>query len=150
MNNPHGMVARRSHESEPPVHLLVEHGPADGFGPAGADEMRFCRYTSHIRNTKMNPLDIFDRYELRFELPDAVDVENPFLENLILRIKKTFLPLRWVGLMAQSNAGKKTRPVLYLAFSMIHSVERMPAMVSYSSMSPGLICILTRMFFPAV
>jgi hypothetical protein len=92
MNDPHGMVARRSDQRKTPINLFVHYSPANGFGTASADKMRFCHDVGHIWNAEMYPLDILDRDQFRFEFPYSVNIQNTLLKNLVLGIKQAFLP----------------------------------------------------------
>ena len=94
MNDPHGMMARRSDQRESPIHRFVHNGSADGFGAAGADKMRFRHDAVDIRNAEMDPLNVLDRDQFRFEFPDAVNIQNTFFKHLVLGVQKTLFPFR--------------------------------------------------------
>ena len=48
----------------------------------------------HIRNAEMNPLNILNRDQFRFEFPYAVNIQNAFFKNLVLSVQQTLLPFR--------------------------------------------------------
>ena len=92
----HGMMSRWPHQGEALVDLSLQHRHADGFGPAGADEMGFGGDAPGVRNAEMDALDVGQSHGVRLELDDPLDVEQALLEDLVLGVEQPLLPFGMV------------------------------------------------------
>jgi hypothetical protein len=91
MGDAHGMMSRWAHQREALVDLSLQHRHADGFSPAGADEMGFGGDAPGVRNAEMDALDVGQNHGVRLELDDPLNVEQALLEDLVLSVEQPLL-----------------------------------------------------------
>jgi hypothetical protein len=110
MDHPHGVMARGADQSEASFNLPIENRHADCLGAAGTDKVRFRHHIPDIRDAKMDPLDVFDRHQIGFELYNAFDVEDSLFENLVLCVEKALFSLGMGGTDGPVESGEKNKP----------------------------------------
>lgn len=106
--------------------------------------MRFGDDAERIGDADVDAVDVFGGRESRFVFDDALDIEEAFLEDLILRIEESLFAFRVAWRDSPVEGGEEDKPRPFLRFQHTVSPRSSPVM------APGLIWTLTRMFFPVV
>ena len=144
VDDAHGVVPGGADEREGVVHLAREYLLGRRDGAACRDEVGLGDDALRVGDTDVDPVDVLDRGQARLVLDDILEVEQPLLEDLVLRVEQALLPLRVGGRDGPVEGGKEDEPRFFQPFH-----ERAPPFPN-PAIRPGLIWALRRMFFPVV
>ena len=142
MDDAHGVVPRGPHQREGIVHLAGEHLLGRRDGASRRDQMALGDDALCVGDTEVDPVDVLDRGQSGLVLHDVLEVEQPLLEDLVLRVEQALLPLRVGGRDGPVEGGKEDEPRFFQPFHERASPLPNPAI------RPGLTWALRRMFFP--
>jgi hypothetical protein len=74
----------------------------------------------------MNPLDILDGHQVGFVFEDAVDIQQPLFEHLVLGIEQPLLPLGMGGADGPIEGREKNETGFVFARSMAYILQIPP------------------------
>ena len=111
VHHPHRVMAGRTNQGETAFDIFFENLNADCLRAASAYQVGFGDNAKLIRKAEVDPLDILYRSDIGFEFHDPFDVENAFLEYLVLGVEEAFLALRmcWADRPVESREKYKAR-----------------------------------------
>ena len=144
VDDAHGVVPGGPDECEGIVDLACEHLLGRRDGAACRDEVGFGDDALRVGDTDVDPVDVLDRGQSRLVLHDVLEIQQPLLEDLVLRVEQALLPFRVGGRDGPVEGGEEDEPRFFQPFH-----ERSPPFPN-PAISPGLIWALRRMFFPVV
>jgi len=124
VHDPHGVMAGRTHERKTPFNLPVQYGHADGFSTAGTNQMGFGGHAPFVRHTKVNALDVLYSHRIRFEFRDALDIEDPFFEDLVLGVKQPLFSFRMGGIDGPVEGGEEDETGFVFGCQRLSSLHR--------------------------
>ena len=142
MNDTHRMVTARTDQRESVVHFPGHHLVGSRQCSTNRNQMGRMDDLVDIRNAEMHPVDIGRRCQIRLVFLDIVEIQQAFLNHLILRVQQAFLTLR----MSRRDRIVKSREKNQSCF-LFHEN---PSQFESSLIRPGLTWSLTRMFLPVV
>ena len=140
VHNAHGVVPRRTDQSKAAIHLIPQHCVRNRLASARCNIMALGENRFHFGHTKMDALNIPCSGQSGIEFHQPLNVQNPFLEDLVLSIEQPFFPLRVCLTNSPIKCWKKDQPRSSFGFH--------PIAFRYGPMRPGLICARTRIFRP--